>query len=90
MFSLRRAGSKFLCAAKTARSPVAASKIATTAAFRGKAFSTKAATSTGIDCISATIGLDEDQASFYELARGFADNEMKPYAQVSDSYELLL
>ncbi len=38
----------------------------------------------GIEAVAPTIGLNEDQASFYELARQFADNEMKPHAQEWD------
>jgi isobutyryl-CoA dehydrogenase len=39
---------------------------------------------TGLDCVHPTIGLNEDQASFYELARGFSDTEMYPNAQEWD------
>ena len=39
----------------------------------------------GLDCIHPTIGLNEDQSSFYELARGFADTEMFPNAQEWDA-----
>ena len=42
----------------------------------------------GVDCVAPTIGLTEDQQSFYELARGFADNEMKPHAQEWDTKAL--
>eukprot|EP00605_Chrysophyceae_sp_TOSAG23-4_P001520 GSChrysophyteH1.ASY1.ANO1.1668.1 assembled CDS len=38
----------------------------------------------GLDCIHPTIGLNEDQSSFYELARGFADSELFPNAQEWD------
>jgi alkylation response protein AidB-like acyl-CoA dehydrogenase len=46
--------------------------------------STKVAKLQGIESIAPTIGLTEDQESFYELARGFADNEMRPFAQEWD------
>ena len=38
----------------------------------------------GLDSVHPTIGLNADQASFYELARGFADKELKPFAQEWD------
>ena len=38
----------------------------------------------GEDLISPTIGLDEDATTFYDLAKSFADNEMKPHAQEWD------
>ncbi len=38
----------------------------------------------GLDCVHPTIGLNEEQASFYQLARDFANNELKPYAQEWD------
>lgn len=34
----------------------------------------------GIEVVSPTIGLNEDQANFYTLARDFANNEMRPHA----------
>ena len=33
----------------------------------------------GEDVVRPTIGLDEDARTFYDLAKSFADNEMKPY-----------
>ena len=38
----------------------------------------------GEDVVRPTIGLDEDARTFYDLAKSFADNEMKPYAQQWD------
>jgi alkylation response protein AidB-like acyl-CoA dehydrogenase len=35
---------------------------------------------TGNDIISPTIGLNEDQQEFYQLAKQFADKEMAPNA----------
>lgn len=47
----------------------------------GRLFSTNTrVTSTGKEIISPVIGLTDDQAEFYNLARNFADNEMRPYA----------
>lgn len=46
--------------------------------------STKVATVTPLELVSPTIGLSEDQANFYNLAREFADNEMRPFAQSWD------
>lgn len=37
-------------------------------------------TCTGLDVIDPTIGLNEDQRTFYDLARSFADEKMAPYA----------
>ena len=34
----------------------------------------------GVDLVSPLIGLSDDQKEFYQLARHFADNEMKPFA----------
>jgi len=34
----------------------------------------------GVDVVSPTIGLNEEQESFYRLARDFANTEMKPFA----------
>lgn len=45
--------------------------------------STKA-TAKGIEVIDPTIGLTEDQATFYRLAREFSDKELKPFAQKWD------
>lgn len=39
---------------------------------------------TGLDVINPTIGLTEEQAEFYTLARQFADNELRPHAQKWD------
>ena len=39
---------------------------------------------TGVELVSPSIGLNEDATTFYELARSFADNELKPYAQEWD------
>lgn len=41
--------------------------------------STKAV-ATGLEVIDPTIGLTEDQSEFYQLARNFADNELRPFA----------
>jgi alkylation response protein AidB-like acyl-CoA dehydrogenase len=38
----------------------------------------------GIDIISPTIGLSEERTEFYNLARSFADNELKPHASKWD------
>jgi alkylation response protein AidB-like acyl-CoA dehydrogenase len=40
----------------------------------------KAPPATGVAIIDPTIGLTEDQAEIYRLARNFADNELKPNA----------
>jgi len=34
----------------------------------------------GKEIVSPIIGLTDDQAEYYNLARTFADNEMRPYA----------
>ena len=34
----------------------------------------------GIEIVSPTIGLTEDQTQFYNLARNFSDVELKPFA----------
>mmetsp|Transcript_3043 Transcript_3043/g.4745 ORF Transcript_3043/g.4745 Transcript_3043/m.4745 type:complete len:380 (-) Transcript_3043:326-1465(-) len=39
---------------------------------------------TGLDIISPTIGLNDDRLEFYNLARSFADNELKPHASAWD------
>lgn len=39
---------------------------------------------TGLDAVHPTVGLNEDQEAFYDLARGFADTEMAPHAQEWD------
>ena len=33
-----------------------------------------------LDLVSPTLGLTQDQVSFYSLARNFADEELRPYA----------
>jgi hypothetical protein len=38
----------------------------------------------GIDIISPTIGLTEEKSEFYNLARNFADNELRPHASKWD------
>lgn len=38
------------------------------------------ATCTGVDVIDPTIGLNEDQRTFYDLARSFADEKLAPFA----------
>jgi hypothetical protein len=45
---------------------------------------TKAPPATGIAILDPTIGLTADQAEIYQLARSFADNELKPFAQEWD------
>jgi hypothetical protein len=44
---------------------------------------------TGKDLVSPLIGLTNDQTEFYNLARDFADNEMKPYAGKHTSLNVL-
>lgn len=39
---------------------------------------------TGIDIIDPTIGLNEDQRTFYDLARSFADEKLAPFASQWD------
>lgn len=46
--------------------------------------STQSVQIVGTEVMSPTIGLSEDQATFYELAKSFSDNEMKPYANEWD------
>ena len=38
----------------------------------------------GLDIIHPTIGLTEERTEFYNLARSFADNELRPYASKWD------
>lgn len=45
-----------------------------------RGFSTSAASISGREVMSASVGLNEDQRNFYELARSFSENEMKPFA----------
>jgi len=45
-----------------------------------KAMSTKVAAVVGAGLISPTIGLNEDQREFFELAKKFSESELKPYA----------
>lgn len=52
------------------------SLLSTSASFVGKAV--------GEALVDPTIGLTEDQAQFYRLARSFADCEMRPYASKWD------
>jgi isobutyryl-CoA dehydrogenase len=42
------------------------------------------ASATGLEVVDPTIGLTDDQKEFYNLARNFADNELKPFAQKWD------
>lgn len=42
------------------------------------------AKATGVDVISPLIGLNQDQTEFYNLARSFADTELRPFAQKWD------
>jgi isobutyryl-CoA dehydrogenase len=44
----------------------------------------RAAQATGMDIISPLIGLNEERTEFYNLAKNFADNELKPYASKWD------
>jgi hypothetical protein len=37
---------------------------------------------TGLDVVSPLIGTSDDQKEFYNLAKAFADNEMKPHAGI--------
>lgn len=41
-------------------------------------------TAKGVDIISPTIGLSEERKEYYNLARSFADNELRPYASKWD------
>lgn len=38
----------------------------------------------GVDIIAPTIGLSEEKTEFYNLARSFADNELRPHASKWD------
>ena len=50
-----------------------------------RALSTTAVSPTNaLDLISPTLGLSEDQVTIYELARSFADKEMRPHAAMWD------
>jgi isobutyryl-CoA dehydrogenase len=40
----------------------------------------KAKPATGVEIVDPTIGLTGDQAEFYNLARSFADKELRPFA----------
>lgn len=62
------------------------SRFARVSVLAGRRFSTttKAPPATGIAILDPTIGLTEEQAEFYNLARGFADNELRPFAQKWD------
>ena len=55
-----------------------------TQALRSLSAAPSVAAATGIDAVTPLTGLSEDQSSFYELARDFADNEMRPFAQEWD------
>lgn len=47
----------------------------------GRLLSSKSrVTATGSEIVSPIIGLADDQAEYYNLARQFADNEMRPHA----------
>jgi alkylation response protein AidB-like acyl-CoA dehydrogenase len=54
--------------------------VRTTQKLSPRSFSSVATAQT----LSPLLGLNEDQSSFYSLAREFADNEMKPFAQEWD------
>ena len=43
-------------------------------------FSTARQSASGIEIVSPLIGLTNDQTEYYNLARQFADNEMRPNA----------
>lgn len=47
--------------------------------FNARTLSTKVSAK-GVEIICPTIGLSEDRAEFYKLARTFADNELRPNA----------
>lgn len=51
---------------------------------RTMATSTKAPPATGVAVIDPIIGLTSDQAEFYQLARTFADEQLRPFAQKWD------
>jgi len=51
--------------------------------------STRAKTATGVEIVDPTIGLSSDQAEFYNLARSFADKEMRPFANKWDEEHTL-
>mmetsp|Transcript_31063 Transcript_31063/g.23102 ORF Transcript_31063/g.23102 Transcript_31063/m.23102 type:complete len:417 (+) Transcript_31063:41-1291(+) len=52
--------------------------------FRYLATATKAPPATGLAVIDPLIGLSSDQQEFYQLARSFADEQLRPYAQKWD------
>lgn len=51
--------------------------------FHGRALSTKTSAK-GLDIVSPIIGLNDDRVEIYNLARSFADNELKPHASKWD------
>jgi isobutyryl-CoA dehydrogenase len=53
---------------------------APTAAPSGSRALSSRAACTGVDVIDPTIGLNEDQKVFYDLARSFADEQLAPFA----------
>eukprot|EP01033_Poteriospumella_lacustris_P013955 gene13955-9971_t len=55
-----------------------------TPAFRVMSTATKAPPATGVAVIDPIIGLTDDQAEFYNLARSFADEQLRPNAQKWD------
>lgn len=55
-----------------------------TPAFRVMSTATKAPPATGVAVIDPVIGLSDDQAEFYNLARSFADEQLRPNAQKWD------
>lgn len=48
--------------------------------FHWLSISSRTASSTGLDIVSPTIGLNEDQINFYNVARAFADKELRPFS----------
>lgn len=50
------------------------------ASFRKMSTATMARNAVGVDVLSPTIGLTDDQQEFYNLSKSFADVEMKPFA----------
>ena len=58
-----------------------------TKVFKARSLSTATASKVnakGLDIIAPTIGLSEDKTEFYNLARSFADNELRPHASKWD------
>ena len=51
---------------------------------RSLSTATKIKPTTGVDIISPRIGLTPDQEEYYNLAKSFSDNELKPYASKWD------